>query len=61
MSTAQQILLQKNGGAKNSVKEFIEMVSKDEQIPTIDVLKPRIEKSKSSQDSFQEGVRRGER
>ncbi|XP_078169859.1 ALBINO3-like protein 1, chloroplastic isoform X2 [Carex rostrata] len=61
LSTAQQILLQKNGGAKNPVKEYIEMVSKDEQIPTIDVLKPQIEKSKSSQDSFQEGVRRGER
>lgn len=61
MSTAQQILLQKNGGAKNPVKEYIEMFSKDEQIQTINVLKPRIEKSKSSQDSFQEGVRRGER
>ncbi|KAF3341687.1 ALBINO3-like protein 1 [Carex littledalei] len=58
LSTAQQIWLHKHGGAKSPVKEYTEMVSRDEQIPTIDVLKPRIEKSMSSQDSL---VRRGER
>ncbi|KAJ4798024.1 Membrane protein insertase YidC [Rhynchospora pubera] len=57
LSTAQQIWLQKHGGAKNPVKEYIEKVSRDEQMPTIDILKPQIEELDSSQD----GVGRGER
>jgi hypothetical protein len=39
----------------------MEKVSKDEQAPTIDISKPGNEESKSSQDLFLEGVRRGER
>jgi hypothetical protein len=39
----------------------MEKASKNEQVPTIDILKPGNEESKSSQDSFLEGLRRGER
>lgn len=60
MSTAQQVWLQKRG-AKNPVIDYMEKVSRDEQMPTIDILKPRNEESNSSQDSFLEGVNRGER
>ncbi|XP_020097560.1 ALBINO3-like protein 1, chloroplastic [Ananas comosus] len=69
LSTAQQVWLQKLGGANNPVKEYIERVSSDEtsnieksrlNIPKA-IPKPEPEKPISSQRTTSDGSRRGER
>lgn len=69
LSTAQQVWLQKLGGANNPVKEYIEKVSSDEtsdieksrlNIPKA-IPKPEPEKPNSSQRTTSDGSRRGER
>ncbi|XP_072969719.1 ALBINO3-like protein 1, chloroplastic [Typha angustifolia] len=69
LSTAQQLWLQKLGGAKNPVIEYIDRAARDEPLNTNksgstiqkSVSEPKAEKAKSRQDINSGGLRPGER